>query len=260
MGNARDHGAVGGPDRAARERRHYDRGLDRRRYDDVLAHATRAATRRRWELLAPVMAVAAGRDVLELGSQSWVNFLERPGVRPARLCCINISEVELAKGRALATGASIAPSFVLMDATRLAFPDGTFDVVFGSSILHHLDMAAAVDEIHRVLRPGGTLVFSEPLGINPAGRLVRRFTPRARTADERPFGLADLRLLRSAFEVELSYEQLLTVPAGLVSRALFREPDNALMRAALRVDESLARRAPPLGLLYRRVLVVGRRR
>ena len=37
----------------------------------------------------------------------------------------------------------------------------------GSSILHHLDFNTALDEIYRVLKKGGRMVFAEPNMINP---------------------------------------------------------------------------------------------
>jgi len=48
------------------------------------------------------------------------------------------------------------------DARHLNFPDGQFDVVILCYSLHHIeDSPAALREVHRVLRPGGTLVISE---------------------------------------------------------------------------------------------------
>jgi SAM-dependent methyltransferase len=42
------------------------------------------------------------------------------------------------------------------DAERLPFPDGSFDLVWSWGVIHHTaNIQAAVDEIYRVLRPGG---------------------------------------------------------------------------------------------------------
>ncbi len=50
---------------------------------------------------------------------------------------------------------------------RFPFKDNHFDVIYGCSILHHLDVDTGLQEIHRILRPGGLLVLSEPNLINP---------------------------------------------------------------------------------------------
>jgi SAM-dependent methyltransferase len=46
------------------------------------------------------------------------------------------------------------------DAERLPFEDESFDLVFGHAVLHHLpNLPRALAELHRVLRPGGMIVF-----------------------------------------------------------------------------------------------------
>jgi ubiquinone/menaquinone biosynthesis C-methylase UbiE len=46
------------------------------------------------------------------------------------------------------------------EASDLPFEDGSFDLVFGHAVLHHLpDLGAAFREFRRVLRPGGVVAF-----------------------------------------------------------------------------------------------------
>ena len=58
-------------------------------------------------------------------------------------------------------------TFRVENALHLSFPDGDFDAVYGSSILHHLEIEPALGEVRRVLRPGGRMVFAEPNMLNP---------------------------------------------------------------------------------------------
>jgi len=55
----------------------------------------------------------------------------------------------------------------------LPFPDSSFDAVLMVRVFHHLhDSEAALKELHRILRPDGTLVFSYSNLRNP-GRILK---------------------------------------------------------------------------------------
>jgi SAM-dependent methyltransferase len=68
--------------------------------------------------------------------------------------------------RLAATAASIGLEVetVRSDAEQLPFPDGSFDLLLGHAVLHHLpDVGRALAEFERVLAPGGTLaIMGEP--------------------------------------------------------------------------------------------------
>src|ERR1700747_2971761 len=193
--------------RSDREAELYDKQrLQRDRFESALTYLNDGVGRlRRNEEIRAAMREATGVRVLEIGSQSWEWCLFRYGYRPQQLTCINISQAELEIGRARAAKLGMACDFREVDAHRLEFPDSSLDVVFGVAILHHLEFARALSEIHRVLRKGGKIVFVEPLRHNPVARLVRYFTPHARTPDELPLGRLELRLLSRNFKLDNYY-------------------------------------------------------
>jgi SAM-dependent methyltransferase len=243
-------------ERGARERASFNEGLQRSGYSNVLAHSNYFYRQRGRRITAEALRCGHGRVMLEIGASGWSELADH-GILPRELHCINISEVDLERGRALSRGNKNRPCFCNMDAHYLAFPKNYFDVVFGFSVLHHLDFARALDEICRVLKLGGRIYFYEPLGINPVAKAVRWLTPKARTVDERPLGFAELRQLDVRFQCTFYYAQLFSVPFGLLSRALFTSPDNAMMAMISRLDMTLDRLAPPLRPLFRHVNIVG---
>jgi len=51
----------------------------------------------------------------------------------------------------------------VQDANQMVFEDGTFDLVLGSSVLHHFsDVPAFLSKCRKILKPGGKAVFGEP--------------------------------------------------------------------------------------------------
>ncbi len=69
---------------------------------------------------------------------------------------------------------------ICADGTNTPFADGQFDAVFCRGSIHHLpDIRKAFAEIHRVLKTGGVLVFSEPSNDSILNRLARKVMYRA---------------------------------------------------------------------------------
>ena len=249
-------------DRVHREVEFYDSEQSgRRAFDNALTYLNDGIGRlRRNEVIRAAMRDAAGMRVLEIGSQSWEWCLFRYGYRPQQLTCINISQAELDVGRIQAKKLGVSCDFREMDAHGLEFGDGSLDLVFGVAILHHLDFARALREIHRVLRNGGKIVFVEPLRHNPVARLVRWVTPHARTPDELPLGRLELRLIERNFEVDNYYSELFTVIGAMLAQPFFKDPINPLTRFCNLADEFLVRLVPVAGVYYRSVVIRGSKR
>jgi ubiquinone/menaquinone biosynthesis C-methylase UbiE len=101
-------------------------------------------------------------DALEVGAGTGyfsINLL-RAGV-VGRATATDISPGMLATLRENAAAADLEVQTVACDAEDLPFADASFDLVVGHAVLHHLpDLDRAFREFHRVLRPGGCLVFA----------------------------------------------------------------------------------------------------
>lgn len=247
--------------RVSREAEIYDNDeLKRDRLEAVMSYTQMGPARqRRDELIRTVHTRHTDTRVLEIGSQAWEAHYLKWNLRPSRLTCINISDRELDKGRQVAQAKGLDVDFQLMDAHELQFPDATFDLVFGTAILHHLEFERAVKEIARVTKPGGEILFVEPLLLNPVARLVRALTPQARTPDEKPLAREELEILDRYFAPRHLYTDLFAFPAAVASRLVRARPSNWAVKAADRLDASIAARFPTLGAYYRTVTVHGTR-
>jgi SAM-dependent methyltransferase len=101
---------------------------------------------------------------------------------------------------------------ITMDAARLALADESVDVVYAANTLHHIDIASCLEEVHRVLRPGGRAAFWDPVAYNPIINIYRRMAHQVRTDDEHPLDRRDLALMRSLFSrVEVRFFGLATL-------------------------------------------------
>lgn len=77
-----------------------------------------------------------------------------------RLTATDISPGMLSRLSATAAALGLEAETVATEAERLPFEDGSFDIVFGHAVLHHIpDLERAFAEFRRVLRPGGVVAF-----------------------------------------------------------------------------------------------------
>ncbi len=104
-------------------------------------------------------------------------------------------------------------SFLLSDGITLDLPDGSADLVYSNQLMEHLhveDAVAQLQEIHRVLKPGGAYVCCTPnrlsgphdisvyFGATPTGFHMREYDHRSLSQVFRSVGFSDVRALLTA--------------------------------------------------------------
>jgi ubiquinone/menaquinone biosynthesis C-methylase UbiE len=119
---------------------------------------------------------AEGRDVLEVGCGTGLLLARMSGfARTARGVDLSPGMLE----RALARGLDVREG----SATRLPFPDESFDVACSFKVLPHVrEIRVALAEMARVVRPRGTIVaeFYNPISLRG---LVKRLLPAGAISD-----------------------------------------------------------------------------
>ncbi|MBU6336203.1 MAG: methyltransferase domain-containing protein [Acidobacteria bacterium] len=125
------------------------------------------------ELRERALAPARG-EVLEVGAGTGLNLSAYPREGITRLVCTEPSHAMARQIEAKASQAPVPPEVVEAPAARLPFPDASFDTVTGTLVFCEVpDQAAALAEIARVLRPGGSFCFLEHVRSDEPG-LARR--------------------------------------------------------------------------------------
>jgi SAM-dependent methyltransferase len=124
------------------------------------------AGRIRWARRVKMLSshLKPGMTVLELGcgTGSFTRDLARSG---ADVVAIDVSPELLEMAKANCSAPNV--QYQIQNAYALSYPEGAFDSVVGSSVLHHLEVEKALRGAYRVLKPGGTIYFTEPNMLNP---------------------------------------------------------------------------------------------
>ncbi|MBD3308949.1 methyltransferase domain-containing protein [candidate division KSB3 bacterium] len=120
----------------------------------------------RWERRVKMLAshITPKMKVLEIGCGTGY-LTQELAKSEAHIIAIDISPHLLCIARRDIQAPNI--QFLLENAYQLSFPDQVFDSVIGSSVLHHVNIDLALEECYRVLKPGGTIYFTEPNILNP---------------------------------------------------------------------------------------------
>lgn len=108
-----------------------------------------------------------GRRVLDVGCQTGALpiALSKLG---AAVTGVDVSERLVEGARIRARGHGTSPDFAVAVAEALPFADASFDAVTFVDVIEHVaDARAAVRELARVLRPGGTLYLFGPNRLSP---------------------------------------------------------------------------------------------
>jgi len=109
-------------------------------------------------------AVACGRDILEIGVGTGLTLPYFPADK--RVVGVDLSEdmLQVASRKVRERGLCAVIGLCVMDACRLGFADEAFDAVTAQFVITLVpDPEQALDEMDRVLRPGGEIVISSRL-------------------------------------------------------------------------------------------------
>lgn len=126
----------------------------------------RAASRLTVEHMAGKLKDLAGKRVIDLGSGYGGAARVLAGEHGANVTCLNLSSVENERNRKLTEAASLSDRIEVVDGSfdAMPFADESFDMAWSQdAILHAPDRSAVLDEVARVLKPGGLFVFHDPM-------------------------------------------------------------------------------------------------
>lgn len=193
-----------------------------------------------FHLLGPLR----GLTVLDYGCGAGENLVHIAVRAPDIVVGLDISPelIELAKKRAEAY--QVKAHFLIGSAYKTGMPSASIDVVFAIAIFHHLDLAAAVKELRRIVRPGGFVILQEPVRDFKFYSWLAGHLPYDRgdvSPGEAPLTLAQLDRLCDGFRCEV--RRRFNLPFVPLVRRLFP----SLLGWAQRFDGWLLKKFPSLG-------------
>lgn len=122
---------------------------------------------RHYQLVADdILSSCSPGSLLDIGTGPGWLLVDLHRERPdARLAGVDISPAMVSRARENLAGAGCLGAIQIRQAAAdsLPFPDGSFDAVVGTGSLHHWRQPArGLDEVYRVLKPGGSGLLRRP--------------------------------------------------------------------------------------------------
>ena len=176
-------------------------------------------------------------NILDFGCGVGRSLKKVAEFNPKKITGIDISDVSIQKAKSLIIDSNSEVELVVDNCEKTKFKNNTFDIVYGTGILHHLNIEICLEEIRRILKPGGKFLFVEPLGTNPLINFYRKVTPKSRSEDEHPLINQDFNLIKSKFiKNKIKYYGFLT----LVFFPFYNSPKNSTIFKILKnIDQLL---------------------
>jgi len=127
-----------------------------------------------WEYAFYLLGNIKDKDVLDVGcGGGWISRLL--ALKGASVTSFDLSlEGCITTRKKLRESGLRGDRLSVMDAHSIAFRESSFDAVFITGVLHHLNIAKTAREIHRVLKRGGRFVCYEPLKYGPIMWFLRQ--------------------------------------------------------------------------------------
>lgn len=233
---------------------------------DVISPGPRKWWNAFWAMYDHILAEnVAGKRVLVPGCGFGEDAI-RLALLGAQVSAFDLSAESIDIAAARAAAEDVAVDFAVMPSESLTYPDKSFDLVLFVDILHHVDIAATMAEIARVLRPGGAIIGDElytssklqrireswlvdKIAYRPMRRWIYGTDAPYITPDEHKIDEKDFAQVRAILETcETDY-------FGLFEGRLF--PDR--LSWASRLDRMMMRATRPLGpILGSRIVFAGR--
>ncbi|KAA5605223.1 methyltransferase domain-containing protein [Roseospira marina] len=138
-------------------------------YEGTAGETIKDASRRTVDTMAEQVDLGPDSRVLDIGAGYGGAARRLAGTRGSSVHCLNISDIQNATNRRLTEEQGLSEKVTVVHGSfeDIPEPDRRFDVVWSQdAILHAGDRELVLEEAFRVLKPGGHLIFTDPMEID----------------------------------------------------------------------------------------------